>query len=84
MCSLKNRVCSKLNTSQICDLVVKNNVQQCAIHFQLAIVIDETQFPEFIHERTDTRPGRADYIRERILANLWHDWLRHVVLAEIC
>ena len=29
--SLKNSVCSKLNTSQICNLVVQNSVQQCAI-----------------------------------------------------
>ena len=48
-------VCSKQNTSRICDLVVHNNVQQCAIHFQAAIVIDETQFPEFVHEGNERR-----------------------------
>jgi hypothetical protein len=35
---------------------------------QLAVIIDETQFPEFVHELIDPRSSGADYFCERLLA----------------
>ena len=50
---------------------------------QVTVVIDEAQLPEFVHKLTDTRPGRADHLRERLLANLGRHRLRPTFLAEI-
>src|SRR5258708_22619155 len=50
---------------------------------QLTIVIDQAELSEFVHKLTDTRPGRADHLRERLLANLGQDRLRRTFLAEI-
>jgi hypothetical protein len=69
-------VCSKWITLPNCwgwsgsSLVAQNDAQQRAVDLQLAIVFDEAQFPEFVYEETDARPGRADHLRERLLADL--------------
>src|SRR4029079_6358642 len=34
------------------------------------VVIDEAQFPEFVHEKTHSRPRRADHLGESLLADL--------------
>ena len=46
--------------------------------FQFSIVLDVTQFAEFIHEITHTRSGRADHLREDFLTKFSDDWLRRV------
>ena len=48
---------------------MKHNVQQCAIHFQIAIVFNETQFSEFVQEDTHPGTGRANHIRKGRLGN---------------
>lgn len=50
---------------------------------QMTVVIDEAPLPEFVHKLTDTRPGRTDHFRERLLANLDRDRLPHTFVAEI-
>jgi hypothetical protein len=35
-------------------LVVQNNVEQGAVHLQAAVIVDETELPEFIHEKIHT------------------------------
>jgi hypothetical protein len=64
-------------------LVAQNDTQQRAVDLKVAVVIDEAQFPEFVHEETDTRPGRADHLGERLLADLGRDRLRPAFLGEI-
>jgi hypothetical protein len=36
------------------------------MHFQVTVVFDETQFSEFVHEETHTRPSCTDHIRQRL------------------
>jgi hypothetical protein len=50
-------------------LVVQHHAQKATMDRQPAVVavIDKTQLPEFIHEMTDSRPGRADHLRQAFL-----------------
>ena len=49
----------------------------------LAVVINKTQFPEFVHEKTHARSRRADHLRQGLLADFRYDWLRPTFLAKI-
>ena len=44
-------------------LIVENYVQQGTVDFNAAVVFNKTQFPEFVHEKTDARSRRADHFR---------------------
>jgi hypothetical protein len=44
-------------------LIVENHVQQGTVDFDAAVVINKTQFPEFVHEKTHARSRRADHLR---------------------
>ncbi len=78
-CSVKT---ARVSSSDVW-LVVQNDIQQRAVDLQSAIVIDEAQFTEFIHERAHPRSRRANHFRERLLADLCNDWLRFTLLAEV-
>jgi hypothetical protein len=65
-------------------IVVQNDTQQGIVNHDLAVVIDQTQFTEFVHELAYARSGRADDSRERLLADLANDRFRHASLVEIC
>src|SRR5271168_1219227 len=64
-------------------LVAQHDAQQGAVDFQVAVVFDETQLPELVHEMADAGPCRADDLRQRLLADLRRDRLRGAFLAEI-
>jgi hypothetical protein len=53
------------------------------VYLDLAIVADETQLSKFIHEKADARPGRADHLRQRFLADMNLDRLQSVILAKV-
>ena len=44
----------------------------------IAIVFDESQFSEFIHEEIDSGPRRANHLRQHFLRNLGENFLRMV------
>ena len=44
-------------------LVVQDDIQQRTVDLQLAVVLDEAQFPESVHEKADSRTSRADHFR---------------------
>ncbi len=48
-----------------------------------AVVTDEPQFPEFVHEGTHAGSRRADHLRQRPLIETCVDGLRAALLAEI-
>src|ERR1700737_1613723 len=50
---------------------------------ELSVVLDKTQFAEFVHEKAHARSGRADHFRQRFLTEISHDRLRPAFLAEI-
>jgi hypothetical protein len=49
---------------------MQNDIQEGAVHAQSAIVVQETQFPEFIHKEIDPRPCRADHVSEHGLIDI--------------
>ena len=51
-------------------IVVQNDIQQRAVDFQVAVVINQAHFSEPIHEKAHARSRRADHFRERFLADL--------------
>jgi len=63
------------------NLVVEHDIEEGAVHLQpivrIAVVFNEAQFPELIHEETDARARGADHLREHFLTHLCHDrfWL---------
>jgi hypothetical protein len=44
-------------------LIVQNNTEKRAVDFQAAVVVNKSQFPESVHEKTHSRAGRADHFR---------------------
>ena len=44
---------------------------------------NEAQFSKFVHEKTHAGPGRADHLRERLLADVRDQRLRFVFLAKV-
>src|ERR1700724_931865 len=54
------------------------------MNLDFSVVFDEAQFAEFVHEKSPSRSGRADHLRQRFLTELSHDRLRLAFLAEVC
>ena len=48
-----------------------------------AIIVNEAQLSEPIHEKTHPRPGRADHVCEGLLTDLGDYGLGHAFLAEM-
>lgn len=64
-------------------LIVQDDVQQGAIDGQVTVILDQSQAPEFVHEEADPGPGRADHLRQGLLADFGDDRFGFFVLAEI-
>jgi hypothetical protein len=64
-------------------LIVEDHVQQGTVDFNVAVVINKTQFPEFVHEKAHARSRRADHLRQGLLADFRYDWLWPTFLAKI-
>ena len=48
---------------------MQGDAQQRGMDLQVAVVVDEAQPPELVHEGVNARPGRADELRQRLLAD---------------
>jgi hypothetical protein len=46
---------------------MEDGVQQRLMNIYFAVVIDEAQFAELVHEEADARPRRTDHFRQRLL-----------------
>jgi hypothetical protein len=44
--------------------------------------VNETQFPEPIHEEADSRTSRTDHFGQRLLVDFWHHGFGRAFLAE--
>ena len=62
---------------------MKNHVQQGSVDFNVAVVVNKTQFPKFVHEETHARACRADHLRQHLLADFRNDRLWPTFLAKI-
>src|SRR5208337_777379 len=58
------------------NLVVQDNAQKGIVNVDLAVVLDEAQFPEFVHEKIDPGPRCANHLRQHLLRYLGKDLLR--------
>ena len=65
-------------------LLVQDNAEKGLFDFDFAVVFDEAELPELVHEHIHSSPGRTDHFRESFLAKLADDRLRRAFLAEIC
>jgi len=63
--------------------VVKHGVQKRMMDLDLAIIADETELAEFVHEEADAGTGGADHLRQYFLADLNLDRPRAAFLAEV-
>ena len=50
---------------------------------QTAVVMDESQFPEPVHEEADPRARCADHFRQHLLTDLGNSRLGFAFLAEM-
>jgi len=58
------------------SLLVQDNTQQGIVDVDLAVVFDEAQFSEFVHEKIDPWACRADHLRQHFLRYFGKDLLR--------
>lgn len=54
-------------------LLVKDHRQERTVDFDFAVVFDEAQFPELVHEKIDASARGANHFRQRLLRNLLKD-----------
>ena len=54
----------------ICGCSLKNEIQQRAVNFNSAIIINEAEPSKFIHKEAYTRARGADHRRKRLLADI--------------
>jgi len=58
------------NGTEICNLLVQDNVKKRAIHLQPVVVVDEAQLSEFVHEEIYSSTSCADHFRQSFLTHL--------------
>jgi|SRR5277367_314422 len=57
----------KLRVDMVFDLFVEDNCQQGFVDFDFAVVFDETEFSEFVHEEIDAGTRSADHFGQGFL-----------------
>jgi hypothetical protein len=48
-------------------LIVEDNIQERTVDVKLAVILDETQLLEFVHEEVYSRTRRANHFRQDLL-----------------
>ena len=61
---------------------MQDYVEQGAVDTQRAVVLDESEFSETVHEKTNPGAGGANHLCQRLLADLGCYHLRLAVLAK--
>ena len=65
-------------------LVVQDNAEEGIVDVDFAVVFDETHFPEFVHEKIDSRPSGANHLREHLLRYFGEPLVRTASRAIVC
>ena len=65
------------------SVVVQDHIQQRAMDAQTAVVFDEAELAEFVHEKAHPRAGSADHFGQGFLADLGYHRLRLTLLPEV-
>src|ERR1039458_6342968 len=85
VCVLSSRspsACRNAHFGKMRRLVVQNDVEQRAVYLETAIVMNETQFPEPVHKKTDSRTSRAYHLGQGLLTDLGNYRLGYTFLAK--
>src|SRR6266481_5486398 len=77
------RICSKWNIGGRGGSAVQEEIDEGAMDVQTAVVLDEAQLPELVHETTDPRARAADHFRQRFLTYPGKDRLGFSFLSEM-
>src|SRR6266850_2825958 len=64
-------------------LLVQDHSQEGIVDLDLAVVLDEAEFPEFVHEEIDSRPRRANHLRQHPLRYFGKHLLRMASRAVV-
>src|SRR5450755_3688439 len=67
----------------VASLFLQKDVEKSVVDADLAVVFDEAQFSEAIHEKTDSGPGGADHLSQEFLADFGNYRLGFAFLAEL-
>jgi len=62
---------------------VQDDTEKGTVNLQSAVVVDETQLPELIHKRADTRTGCSDHLGQRFLADLGNVGFGFALIAVV-
>jgi hypothetical protein len=62
---------------------VQDDTQEGIVDLKSAIVMNEAQFPEFIHEKINTRASCANHFRQHLLGYSEKQLLRRGLLAVV-
>jgi hypothetical protein len=63
--------------------LVQNHTQQGIMDFQIAVVVDESELPKFVHKDAHAWSRSADHLRQRRLADFRNHPFRLSFFAEI-
>ena len=63
-------------------LFVQHYAQERGVDVKTAVVLDESQLPEFVHEKIDPRARRANYLRQRFLRYFGEHSMKLVFFPE--
>src|SRR5271169_4228345 len=63
-------------------LIVHDDVQECGVDLYSAVIFDEAEIPESVHEKIDPGPGRSHPRCQDLLADLGYI-LHFSFLAEV-
>jgi hypothetical protein len=70
--SAKPEVCpSNSHKRESRPLLVQDNTQERSIDLKSAVVLDESQLSEFVHEEVNPWACCADHLRQRFPATFW-------------
>ena len=64
-------------------LLVKDNTPEGIVDVDLAVVLDEAQFPEFVHEKINPGPRGANHLRQHLLRYFGKHLLRMASRAVV-
>ena len=72
----------RLDAKRSGDLVVQDDIQECTVHSQPTVVLNEAQLPEPVHKETHARSRRPDHSRQRLLTDVGNHILSLSFLAD--
>ena len=77
----RRRYASILASLESRRLLMQDNTQEGSVDMQPAIILNEAQFLEFIHEKIDSGARWPNHLRQHLLRYFGNHFVRLVLLA---